>query len=147
MFTHKNNMITSTIVIPKKASIVWEALTNKEQFKKWYFDIPDFVLSKGCTFHFYEPGDQQQYRHVCTILDIVPYQKFVHTWTHPDLSKGVTIVSWSLQENAGLTTVTLHHEGLENIQDAGPAFDPKNYQIGWDQILHNLKKSIHDMEL
>ena len=35
---------------------VWNALTDKDQMKQWYFDIPDFRLEEGAVFNFYEPG-------------------------------------------------------------------------------------------
>ena len=139
-------MITSSIVIQKKASIIWAVLTDKNQFKQWYFDIPDFALEKGITFHFYEPGGKNKFLHECTILDIIPNKKLVHTWTHPTFSQGVTTVSWLLQENEGLTTVSLHHEGIENLHDAGPEFASENYQTGWDQILSNLKKFVNEKD-
>jgi uncharacterized protein YndB with AHSA1/START domain len=69
----------------------------------------------------------------------VPDQKLVHTWAHPDFSPRVTTVTWLLQEKKDVTTVTLSHEGIENLHDAGPEFAPENYQIGWDKILANLK--------
>jgi methionyl-tRNA formyltransferase len=70
----------------------------------------------------------------------------VHTWTHPNFSRGITTVSWLLQEDDELTTVSLHHEGIENLFDAGPEFASENYQIGWDQILSNLKKFVNEKD-
>src|SRR5690606_28086515 len=31
---------------------VWEALTNKEQMKQWYFDVDDFRAEEGFSFRF-----------------------------------------------------------------------------------------------
>ena len=133
-------MITSSISIQESAANIWQALTLKEEFKQWYFDIPDFELSVGSTFDFYEPGDEKKYLHRCTLIEIIPYKKLSYTWTHPDYSKGVTTVTWLLEEKDGVTDVTLRHQGLNHIQDAGSQFAPENYQQGWDEILANLKK-------
>ncbi|WP_081918397.1 SRPBCC domain-containing protein [Sphingobacterium sp. ML3W] len=135
-------MITSSVLIRKNTAIVWEAITNNELFKNWYFEIPDFELVLGATFHFYEPGAKRQFLHVCTILEIIPFKRFSHTWTHPDYSKGTTKVTWLLTEKDEFTTVTLQHSGIENLSDGGPDFAPENYQLGWDKILFNLHKFI-----
>ena len=84
-------MITSKIKIKESVSKVWQALTDKNQMKEWYFDIPDFELKTGAVFNFYEPGEAKQFHHRCRILEIVPEKKFSHTWTHPGLSKGESV--------------------------------------------------------
>ncbi|HEY9362830.1 MAG TPA: SRPBCC domain-containing protein, partial [Chitinophagaceae bacterium] len=30
---------------------VWQALTDKEQMKEWYFDMADFELEEGAVFN------------------------------------------------------------------------------------------------
>lgn len=132
-------MITSKITIKATADKIWEALTNKEQMKEWYFDIPDFELMIGTTFNFFEPGGKNEFHHQCTIKEIEPNKKFSHTWTHPELSKGESVVTWFLNEENGITKVVLEHEGVENFADAGPMFVPENYQMGWDGFLGVLK--------
>ena len=72
---------------------VWQAITDKDAMKAWYFDIPDFELKEGATFNFYEPGEAKQYHHHCT-KEIVLLQKLQHTWTHPSHSKGITLLTW-----------------------------------------------------
>ena len=74
---------TKSIVIERnyKATLeqVWNAITNKQQMKEWYFDIPDFKLEVGTTFNFFEPGDAKAYHHQCTITEIIFQQKLQHT--------------------------------------------------------------------
>lgn len=121
-------------------SEVWEAITNKEAMKQWYFDIPDFELIVGRTFNFYEPGDKKEYHHQCTILKITPKQKLKHTWTHPSHSKGKSLLTWEIEEVENGTKVTLTHEGIENLADAGSAFEEENYLAGWNEIVKELLK-------
>ena len=132
-------MITATISIKTQVQNVWQALTDKAQMKEWYFDIPDFGLKAGATFNFHEPGEARQFHHQCVIREIDPLRKFSHTWTHPALSKGESVVTWLLEEHNGATQVTLHHEGVENFADAGEAFAPENYQMGWNGFMAALK--------
>jgi uncharacterized protein YndB with AHSA1/START domain len=136
-------MITSKVRIKTNVQKVWQALTDKSQLKEWYFDIPDFELSVGAIFNFYEPGGENQFHHRCQIKEIVPNKKFSHTWTHPSHSKGESLLTWMLNEVNGVTEVTLWHEGIENFADAGPEFAPENYQMGWDGFMAILKNYIY----
>ncbi|SFI75757.1 SRPBCC family protein [Myroides guanonis] len=132
-------MITSSIKINASAEKIWQALTQKDKMKEWYFDIPDFELKEGAEFNFYEPGDARLFHHKCVIKEIVPNKKFSHTWTHPEHSKGESTVTWTLDEQENGTLVTLTHSGIESFVDAGPDFAPENYQMGWDGFMFILK--------
>lgn len=122
---------------------VWQALTDKNQMKEWYFDIADFELKEGAVFNFYE-GEKKEYHHRGTVLEVVPNRKFKHTWTHPSHSKGSSDLTWELIPEGEGTRVKLTHEGLENFADAGPAFARENYAMGWDAIVHsNLKNYLY----
>ncbi|MBO9617810.1 MAG: SRPBCC domain-containing protein [Niabella sp.] len=114
---------------------VWQALTSKDQMHQWYFDIPDFDTSPGSRFDFYE-GPEKQYLHRGTITECIPLQKLQHTWTHPDKSKGSSLLTWELFPEGDQTRVRLVHSGLEQLADGGPAFAKENYEQGWEQIMN-----------
>lgn len=138
-------MVVSKVRIKKDAETVWQALTDPAQMKEWYFDIPDFVATPGNEFSFYEPGEERKYLHQCIVQEVIPGKLLSYTWVNPDYSKGITLVTWKLAEEDGITTVRLEHEGIENLADAGPDFAPENYQAGWDgflQMLNNYVKGL-----
>lgn len=147
-------MITSKVTIKVPASQIWQALTDKELMKEWYFDIPDFELREGAVFNFFEPGGANQFHHQCEIKEIVPNKKFSHTWTHPNKTKGISVVTWFLNEKEDATEVVLEHEGTENFYDAGPEFAPENYQMGWDgfmpvlkNYMYGMRKAVYEIEI
>ena len=37
---------------------VWNAITNKDEMKKWYFDLAEFKAEPGFEFQFYGEGKQ-----------------------------------------------------------------------------------------
>jgi uncharacterized protein YndB with AHSA1/START domain len=119
------------------AVAIWQALTDGLQMKEWYFDIPDFELRIGATFNFYEPGDMRKYHHRCTVMEIVPLKKLVHTWTYPEHTSGETLPVRELSETPDEVRIT--HSGLENFAGAGAEFSPASCQAGWDGILTTLK--------
>lgn len=114
---------------------VWLALTDKDQMKQWYFDIPDFELKENTTFNFYEPGIAKKYHHRCTIKQIIPIRKLQHTWTHPGHSNGESLLTWELIEVGKDTHLTLTHSGIEQFADAGVDFARENYEVGWKEIV------------
>lgn len=119
---------------------IWQALTNREIMKEWYFTIDDFVLEEGATFNFYE-GPEKQFHHQCTIKTIELEKKFAHTWTHPNQSKGTSLVTWEIiPQNEG-TLIRLKHEGTENLADAGAEFSRDNFEMGWKGIVQSTLKN------
>lgn len=58
-----NNPIVVEAIIHAPVEKVWHALTDTDQMKAWYFDIPDFELKIGNVFNFYEPGENRKYHH------------------------------------------------------------------------------------
>lgn len=135
---HEN--VTKSVKVNAPVEKVWKALTNKEDMKKWYFDIPDFELKEGNLFNFYEPGTEGKYHHHCEILEVIPNQKFKHTWSYPDFSKDKTILKWELQPDGDSTVVNLTHKGLENFSHLGKDFQKESFTAGWDEILNKSLK-------
>lgn len=129
------------IVYPQPVEQVWKAITDKKAMKIWYFDIPDFQAETGRSFDFYEPGGKNEYHHFALVQQVIPYKKLKHSWANPSHSKGISVLTWELEQLDAGTQVTLTHEGLENLADGGDAFLPENYEKGWNEILHKSLKS------
>ncbi len=114
---------------------VWEAITNPEIMKIWYFDISNFKLEQGNVFTFYESGGNA-YFHQCELLSFEQGKLLQHTWTHPQQSKGSSVVAWKIEPQGDeKTKVTLTHEGVESFADAGPNFSQANFEMGWNAIV------------
>lgn len=138
---HENVVIKQRVNAPVEK--VWNALTDKAQMKEWYFDIPDFELGLHNEFNFFEPGGENRFHHHGEILEVIPNQKFKHTWSYPEFSKEKTIVRWELEEDNGGTLITLTHKGLENFNHLGTDFQKESFENGWNGILgQSLKEFI-----
>ncbi|REC50349.1 SRPBCC family protein [Chryseobacterium pennipullorum] len=114
---------------------IWEALTDKNKMKSWYFDIEDFEPQVGKVFNFYEPGTEKKYHHRCEILEMIPQKRMKHTWSYPDYSKLKTIVTWELIPQEEGTLVKLTHEGIENFDRLGSSFSRESFTEGWNGII------------
>ncbi len=65
------------------ASKVWKAITDKEEMKKWYFDLPAFKAEVGCNFQFSGgPSPEKQYLHLCEVTEVIPEKKLTYSWRY-----------------------------------------------------------------
>jgi len=113
---------------------VWEALTNPEQMRHWYFDIPGFKPEVGFEFSFSAKGKEgEDYHHECRITEVVPLSRLTHSWRyrgHP----GDSSVTFELTPEGNKTHVKLTHTGLESFPPVS-AFARENFVEGWNQII------------
>lgn len=129
----------NSIMIKKKINApiekVWKALTDKNEFASWYFDIADFEAEVGQSFDFYEPGEEKKYLHTIEIIEAIPNQKLKHSWFYPTFSDEKTFVTWDLESDGNGTFVTLTHEGTEKLKDLGEGFAKESFTQGWNEII------------
>ncbi len=61
---------------------VWKALTDKNQMKEWYFDIPDFKPEVGFEFQFLAGHTDKKWLHLCKITEIIEGRKIAYSWRY-----------------------------------------------------------------
>lgn len=130
--------MTEPIIIEQtfdvSADIIWQAITNKEQMKLWYFDIADFKPEPGFQFSFEGNDGETVFVHLCTIEEVVTNKKLSHTWCYKGY-EGQSKVSFELFEEGKQTRLRLTHEGLETFSQSNPSFARKNFEAGWKHII------------
>lgn len=131
---HKPFTIERTFNAP--VSTVWKAITDKNEMKKWYFDLPDFKADVGFEFQFPGgPAPDRQYLHLCQVTEVVPGKKLAYTWSYQGY-EGTSMVIFELFPEGQKTRLLLTHSGLENfISNKNPDLDAKNFEAGWTQII------------
>lgn len=115
-------------------SKVWQALTDNDKMKQWYFDIADFRPEVGFEFEFTggDPNDKE-YLHKCVVKTVEPNKKLAYTWRY-DGYEGESLVTFELTEEGSGTQVKVTHTGLETFPPL-EAFNPRNFNTGWTHIL------------
>ena len=115
--------------------LVWKALTNKHEMKKWYFDIPDFSLEVGKEFSFSAGcSDHQAYLHCCRIVEVVENRRISYTWRY-DGYEGESVVTFELEQLGDETKLILTHTGLETFPASNPDFNKNNFNQGWTHFM------------
>lgn len=115
---------------------VWQAITDKDKMKQWYFEVPEFKPEVGFEFKYYggEEGGKK-YPTSCKILAVVPGRKLVHTWSFDEYPHE-TIVTFELFPEGDRTKLRLTHEGLDTMPAQYPdTVSAKNHQEGWTYII------------
>lgn len=121
-------------VINAPIARVWNAITDKEKMKQWYFDIPAFNSSVGSEFSFIGTDPEgTQWVHLCKVTESIPNKKFCHTWRYEG-HEGESKVCWELFEEEDKTRVKLTHSGLETFPPL-KAFAKENFEAGWNYIV------------
>jgi uncharacterized protein YndB with AHSA1/START domain len=125
--------------------IVWNAISNKDEMKKWGFDLGEFKPEPGFEFSFLAGGERKDYLHVCRVTEAIPGKKLSYTWRY-DGYEGDSEVSFELFPEGDKTKLRLTHKGLETFP-LGLAFKKENFVTGWTQKLNvSLKDFLEPIE-
>jgi uncharacterized protein YndB with AHSA1/START domain len=128
--------------IEAPATKVWEALTNPEIIKQYFFGTE--VVSeweKGSSIIFKGTWEDKPYEDKGTILDIVPgkllrYNYYNSWFSAPDVPENYANITYELTPDNGKTLLTITQDGFEDEEKK--AHSEKN----WNWILNELKKLI-----
>ncbi|HET8803839.1 MAG TPA: SRPBCC domain-containing protein, partial [Aequorivita sp.] len=101
---------------------------------QWYFDLAEFKAEVGFKFQFMGGTEDDQYLHLCEILEVVPKKKLTYSWRY-DGYEGNSFVTFELFEEGGNTRLKLTHRGLESFPDKKD-FSKSNFEQGWDEIIN-----------
>jgi len=113
--------------------LVWKAITDKDEMKKWYFDLIEFKPEVGFKFQFVG-GGENQYLHLCEITEVIKNKKLTYSWKY-DGYEGMTYVTFELFPENGKTKIRLTHTGLETFPSSITDFARKNFEMGWTDII------------
>ena len=131
------NNVAEAVVIERTFNApvarVWQALTDVEQMRQWYFDLKEFKPEVGFEFEFVVEHQGTTYHHLCKIMEVIPEKKIAYTWRYKG-EPGDSLVTFELFAEGDKTRLKLTHEGLETLPKT-PSFARKNFMEGWTQII------------
>jgi uncharacterized protein YndB with AHSA1/START domain len=115
---------------------LWQALTDLDQMKQWYFEQLDaFKPEVGFQTQFNVHWEGTDYMHVWKVTEVVPGKKITYSWKYAGVP-GESFVTFELSPEGTQTRLTLTHEGLETFQpDKHPHYARKNFVGGWTHFM------------
>jgi len=131
------NEVAEPIVIERifnaPVARVWEALTDVDQMREWYFDLREFKPQVGFEFDFVVEHEGNSYHHLCRVTEVIPEKKIAYTWRYKD-EPGNSLVTFELFSEDNKTRLKLTHTGIETFPKT-PAYARKNFEAGWTAII------------
>ncbi len=141
-----NQAIVIEKVFNAPVTIIWKALSDKNEMKKWYFDLKEFKAEVGFKFEFLGgPDGGTQYLHLCEITEVIINKKLSYSWRYEGY-EGNTIVTFDLLKQQDKTLLKLTHTGLESFPKDNPDFAKHNFIEGWNHIVNVSLKSYLESE-
>ena len=113
---------------------VWNAITDKELMKQWYFEIAEFEPEPGFEFQFEGGTEKTRYQHLCKITEVVPGKKLSYSWRYEGYT-GNSLVTFELFAESDKTRLVLTHTGLETFPSDNPDLSKENFVAGWTYII------------
>jgi uncharacterized protein YndB with AHSA1/START domain len=136
--------LTDAVVVERTLNAptarVWQALTDVDQMRAWYFDLKEFKPEPGFEFEFVVDHEGNSYQHLCKVTEVVPQKKIAYTWRYKG-EPGESLVTFELTGTGDQTKLRLTHEGLQTFP-AKSAYARKNFEAGWTAIAGELKKFV-----
>jgi uncharacterized protein YndB with AHSA1/START domain len=112
---------------------VWNAITDKDEMKQWYFDIEEFKPEIGFEFNFFGESDGKKFLHICKITELIERKKITYSWRY-DSYEGNSTVSFELFAEGDSTRLKLTHAGVETFSKVKD-FVRENFVGGWKYFL------------
>jgi uncharacterized protein YndB with AHSA1/START domain len=112
---------------------VWEALTDVDHMRQWYFDLKEFRPEVGFEFEFVVEHEGNSYHHLCRVTEVAPQRRIAYTWRYQG-EPGDSLVTIELAPVGDKTRLKLTHTGIETFPKT-PAYARKNFEAGWTAIV------------
>ena len=112
---------------------VWQALTDVEAMRHWFFELKEFRPVVGFEFGFSVEHEGTTFVHRCRVTEAVPQQRLAYTWRYEGHA-GDSLVTLELFAEGQGTRVTLTHTGLETFPKT-PQFRRANFSRGWTALI------------
>lgn len=125
--------VVMEITIQAPVDRVWQALTDVDQMRQWYFDLKAFKPEVGFEFQFSVEHEGNIYDHRCKVVEVIPQKKLAYTWRYEG-QPGDSTVTFELFGEEDQTRLRLTHTGLETFPKL-PAYARQNFVNGWTEIL------------
>jgi uncharacterized protein YndB with AHSA1/START domain len=131
------NQLAEAVIVERtlNASVtrVWNALTDADQMREWYFDLKEFRPEVGFEFEFSVEHEGNSYHHLCRVTEVVPQKKIAYAWCYKG-EPGDSLVTIELSPEGEKTRLKLAHSGIETFPKT-PAYARKNFEAGWTAII------------
>ena len=143
----KNEPVIVERVYNAPVEKVWEALTNVEKMRQWYFPMLDeFEPEVGFETRFDVVNGGKIFPHIWKVAGVVPGRKISYEWKFGGYP-GDSLVSFELFDEDGKTRIVLTHEKVETFRgDINPDLAKHNFVQGWTHFIGTALKEFVEQD-
>ncbi|MFC7357761.1 SRPBCC domain-containing protein [Jejudonia soesokkakensis] len=125
-------------------SKVWNAITQLDEMKQWYFsNIPSFEATEGFETNFIVPSKNRIFPHYWKVTEVIPTKKIAYEWTFKGYS-GKGLSEFELLDKGTSTQLNLIFTVLEKFPENVPEFKRESGLEGWNYLIKGtLKEYLH----
>ncbi|MEM8849201.1 MAG: SRPBCC domain-containing protein [Pseudomonadota bacterium] len=136
------HILTKTVVFDAPRDLVWRYLTDREKLGVWYHPA-EADLAPNQPYRLMGTSDDGAPMAIITgeVLEWVPPERLVTTFTISPFGGATTTVTWELEEMAGGTRLTLMHSGITEAAGNAVLSLMQAMDAGWDEHLGDLRKA------
>ena len=117
------------------ATTVWQAITDIDQMRQWYFDnIPAFKPEVDFETQFNVQGGDRDFLHMWKVTEAMPLKRISYDWTFEGYP-GDSFVTFELFEKGRSTTLRLTVTVREDFPDDIPEFKRESCVGGWEYFI------------
>ncbi len=128
----------------RSASDVWNAITEVDEMRQWYFDnIPEFKAEVGFHTQFLVEAGERRYLHLWQVTEVVPERKIVYNWKY-DAFEGDSCVTFEVSGNDQSSHLKLTMQVLADFPDDIPEFSRDSGIGGWTYFINDRLKAYLD---
>ena len=115
---------------------VWDAITDINQMKQWYFpQLENFKPEKDFETQFNVHHEGRDFMHVWKVKEVLPLKKISLEWKYAGYP-GNSLVSFELFPEGNKTRLVLTHEGIQSFMPGSyPELAKKNFIGGWTSFM------------
>ena len=121
--------------------IIWEAITNIDKMKDWYFDnIPVFKPVVGFKTEFNLKSEDRNFLHQWEITEVQAFKKIAYSWHFKDY-QGSALVHFELFTKNKETILRVTNEAINDFPDNIPEFKRESCLGGWNYFIKERLKN------
>ncbi len=121
-------------------SVVWDAITNVAEMRKWYFDnIPDFRAERGFSTQFLVKTEQREFLHLWQVKEVVEQQLLIYDWQYENYA-GAAFVKFELFDMRDKTQLLVSFVVTKDFSDDISEFTRESCLGGWTYFINNSLK-------
>ncbi|OIQ19391.1 SRPBCC domain-containing protein [Lacinutrix sp. MedPE-SW] len=117
------------------AEKVWEAITNPDLMRQWYFNnIPDFKTEVGFKTEFIVKSETRVFPHIWEVTEVINLKKLSYSWCFNGY-EGKSISTFEISPLKDKTKLTLTASIIEKFPENIPEFKRESGVAGWNYLI------------